>query len=210
MSDVLVEAPRLKSLATRRLTNGSEVLKFRNGSEFRPHPPSEDSLHSKQSDSNSIDEAWAFSELRARSYSARSSPPPAHGECWSTSNRTVDHEHRGDRRIPRSSTRSWTPRARVTPGPERPSSTSGSTPTKTPKISTPSPAVIPASANSSTGPRSRQPATNSRTHRASSPAPTATVAPERQSASFPRPHGATPHGWTTCRKVASCSAQRSA
>lgn len=64
MSDVLVEAPRLKSLAHRRLTNGSEVLKFRNGSEFRPHPPTEDSLHSKQSDSNTIDEAWAFTELQ--------------------------------------------------------------------------------------------------------------------------------------------------
>lgn len=64
MSETLVNAPRLKSLAERRLTNGSEVLTFRNGSEFRPHPPSEDSLHSKQSDTNSIDEAWAFSELK--------------------------------------------------------------------------------------------------------------------------------------------------
>ena len=64
MSDVLMEAPRLKKLATRRLTNGSEVLKFRNGSEFRPHPPTEDSLHSKQSDSNTVDEAWAFTELQ--------------------------------------------------------------------------------------------------------------------------------------------------
>lgn len=64
MSDTFVESPRLQNLADRRLTNGSEVLAFRNGSEFRPHPPTESSLHSKQSDTNSIDEAWAFSELQ--------------------------------------------------------------------------------------------------------------------------------------------------
>lgn len=64
MTDGFIEAPGLKNLAKRRLTNGSEVLKFRNGSEFRPHPPTEDSLHSKQSDTNTIDEAWAFTELQ--------------------------------------------------------------------------------------------------------------------------------------------------
>lgn len=64
MSDTFVGSRRLQNLAHRRLTNGSEVLEFRNGSEFRPHPPTEDSLHSKQSDTNSIDEAWAFTELQ--------------------------------------------------------------------------------------------------------------------------------------------------
>ena len=44
-----------------RYSNGSMEMSFVNGSKFRPHPPTEDSLHSKQSDSNSIDEAWAFS-----------------------------------------------------------------------------------------------------------------------------------------------------
>lgn len=64
MSDTFTQSRRLKNFAQRRLTNGSEVLTFRNGSEFRPHPPTEDSLHSKQSDTNTVDEAWAFSELQ--------------------------------------------------------------------------------------------------------------------------------------------------
>jgi len=45
-----------------RLSNGSEALRFYNGSTFRPHPPTVDSLHSKQVDRASIDEAWAFSQ----------------------------------------------------------------------------------------------------------------------------------------------------
>lgn len=64
MSDTFTQAPRLKNFAKRRLTNGSEALTFLNGSEFRPHPPTEDSLHSKQSDTNTVDEAWAFTELQ--------------------------------------------------------------------------------------------------------------------------------------------------
>ncbi|PII81569.1 hypothetical protein BMH32_04655 [Leucobacter sp. OLJS4] len=76
MSDVFTES-KLKRFARRRLTNGSEVLKFRNGSEFRPHPPTEDSLHSKQSDSNSVDEAWAFSELQGTQLLAAIQPTTA-------------------------------------------------------------------------------------------------------------------------------------
>lgn len=62
MSDTFVES-RLKRMAHRRLTNGSEALTFVNGSTFSPHPPSPESLHSKQSDRNSVDEAWAHTEL---------------------------------------------------------------------------------------------------------------------------------------------------
>lgn len=40
--------------------NGHEVMKFPNMSQLRPHPPTEKSLHGKQSDENDIDEAWAF------------------------------------------------------------------------------------------------------------------------------------------------------
>lgn len=40
--------------------NGTEVMKFPRGSWLRPHEPSEESLHGKQSDRNDIDEAWAF------------------------------------------------------------------------------------------------------------------------------------------------------
>lgn len=48
-------------------SNGKEKLKFLNGSEFHPHPPTIDSLHGKQSDKNSIDEAWYFSAAQGAS-----------------------------------------------------------------------------------------------------------------------------------------------
>jgi hypothetical protein len=55
----------LKDLAGRpRLSNGSMSLTFINGSTARPHPPTVDALHGKQSDKNSVDEAWAFTELQ--------------------------------------------------------------------------------------------------------------------------------------------------
>lgn len=41
--------------------NGTEVMKFPRSSWLRPHEPSEESLHGKQSDRNDIDEGWAFS-----------------------------------------------------------------------------------------------------------------------------------------------------
>ncbi|AWY04749.1 terminase large subunit [Gordonia phage Emperor] len=41
---------------------GNTRMAFRTGSEFRPHPPTVDSLHGKQSDLNMIDEAWSFTE----------------------------------------------------------------------------------------------------------------------------------------------------
>ncbi|WP_259462866.1 terminase [Corynebacterium diphtheriae] len=47
-------------------TNGSEALKFEAiNSQFRPHPPTADSLHSEQSDLNFIDEAWVFDDATA-------------------------------------------------------------------------------------------------------------------------------------------------
>lgn len=39
---------------------GEEIMKFPNGSTLRPHPPTEEKLHGKQSDRNDIDEGWAF------------------------------------------------------------------------------------------------------------------------------------------------------
>jgi hypothetical protein len=45
-------------------SNGSEELRFVNGSILRPHPPTRDSLHGQQSDTNNIDEAWAFDEAQ--------------------------------------------------------------------------------------------------------------------------------------------------
>lgn len=47
-------------------TNGSEALLFPEiRSQFRPHPPTEESLHSEQSDLNIVDEAWAYDEYQA-------------------------------------------------------------------------------------------------------------------------------------------------
>ncbi|CAB0972035.1 terminase [Corynebacterium diphtheriae] len=47
-------------------TNGSEAMKFEAlNSQFRPHPPTADSLHSEQSDLNIIDEAWVFDDATA-------------------------------------------------------------------------------------------------------------------------------------------------
>jgi hypothetical protein len=45
-------------------SNGKEALTFLNGSKLRPHPPTRESLHGKQSDVNNIDEGWAFDDLR--------------------------------------------------------------------------------------------------------------------------------------------------
>jgi hypothetical protein len=42
--------------------NGTELMRFPRASWLRPHEPSEESLHGKQSDRNDIDEAWAFSK----------------------------------------------------------------------------------------------------------------------------------------------------
>lgn len=46
-------------------------------SQFRPHPPTEDSLHGKQSDLNLIDEGWAFKEPQAVALMAAITPTQA-------------------------------------------------------------------------------------------------------------------------------------
>ncbi|MHA7293690.1 hypothetical protein [Arthrobacter sp. HLT1-21] len=64
MAELFKESP-LKRLGKARFSNGTQSLTFLNGSAIRPHPPTEDSLHSKQSDKNTIDEAWYFSAAKA-------------------------------------------------------------------------------------------------------------------------------------------------
>lgn len=57
----------LKDLFKVKKSQGSEQLSIpRLGSHFSPHPPSEDSLHSEQSDLNFIDEGWVFDEAQAQ------------------------------------------------------------------------------------------------------------------------------------------------
>jgi hypothetical protein len=45
-------------------SNGKQSLTFVNGSKLRPHPPTRESLHGKQSDTNNVDEGWAFDDVR--------------------------------------------------------------------------------------------------------------------------------------------------
>lgn len=58
--DVIAGRPLERVVNTLR-GNGHQVMKFPNRSQLRPHPPTEEALHGKQSDRNDIDEAWAFS-----------------------------------------------------------------------------------------------------------------------------------------------------
>lgn len=58
--DLTLAKTPLQRLVTLHRSNGSERLTFPNSSLFRPHPPTEEKLHGKQSDSNDIDEAWVF------------------------------------------------------------------------------------------------------------------------------------------------------
>lgn len=68
--------------------NGHEVMRFPNGSQLRPHPPTEKALHGKQSDRNDIDEAWAFTEAEGKALMQAISPtqltrPGAQTFIWS-------------------------------------------------------------------------------------------------------------------------------
>jgi hypothetical protein len=47
-----------------RKSAGSQALEWINGSKLRPHPPTRDALHGKQSDLNNVDEGWSFDEPR--------------------------------------------------------------------------------------------------------------------------------------------------
>jgi len=64
MAELFEKSP-IKKLAKVRWANGTQALTFLNGSTLRPHPPTADSLHSKQSDKNTIDEGWYFTAVQA-------------------------------------------------------------------------------------------------------------------------------------------------
>lgn len=63
--EIVLPSP-LSKLVTTNVGNGRERMRFANGSTIRPHPPTEEALHGKQSDANDIDEAWAFDELEGQ------------------------------------------------------------------------------------------------------------------------------------------------
>jgi hypothetical protein len=62
LADALAVSPLAPLIAKRRQAAGSEGLVFVNGSTLRPHPPTRDAMHGKQSDHNDVDEAWAHDE----------------------------------------------------------------------------------------------------------------------------------------------------
>lgn len=53
---------------------GNEVMHFPGGSQLRPYPPKEDSLHGEQADENDIDEAWSFTREHGRALVQASAP----------------------------------------------------------------------------------------------------------------------------------------
>jgi len=59
--ETLADTPLLRLVHLLR-GKGDEVAKYPNGARHRPHPPTEQKLHGKQSDENDIDEGWSFDE----------------------------------------------------------------------------------------------------------------------------------------------------
>lgn len=65
VDDFFMQSP-IGCIGKASYSNGAQQLRFLTGSTLSPHPPTEDSLHSKQSDRNTIDEYWAFDALQAQ------------------------------------------------------------------------------------------------------------------------------------------------
>lgn len=61
-STEVVGGTPLDRVVTTLRGNGHEEMRFPNRSSIRPHPPTEESLHGKQSDKSDIDEGWAFED----------------------------------------------------------------------------------------------------------------------------------------------------
>lgn len=85
----LMDTPLKELVSEVRKGNGQEVLRFVNGSTFRPHPPTHDALHGKQGDCNNIDEGWAFDEAQGAALLQAIAPtqltrPGAQTFIWST------------------------------------------------------------------------------------------------------------------------------
>ena len=76
MMEVWDNSPALKPMAKKpRRSNGSAWLQFNNGSIFRPHPPTDEALHGKQIDRDTLDEAWAFTAAQGASLKQASVAP---------------------------------------------------------------------------------------------------------------------------------------
>lgn len=86
--DDVVEGAPLAHVVRTLKGNGHEVMRFPNGSQIRPHPPTETALHGKQVDRNDIDEGWAFTRAEGKALMQAASPakltrPGAQTFIWS-------------------------------------------------------------------------------------------------------------------------------
>ncbi len=61
-NDEVVAGTPLEAVVHTLRGNGRQMMTFPNGSTLRPHPPTEEAMHGKQSDRSDIDEAWAFTD----------------------------------------------------------------------------------------------------------------------------------------------------
>jgi hypothetical protein len=76
MMDVWSESELLRPMAgTPRRSNGSAKLRFHNGSEFAPFPPTDDALHGKQVDRDTMDEIWSLTTAQGAALKQASVPP---------------------------------------------------------------------------------------------------------------------------------------
>lgn len=64
VDDVLASPLKRTVMGKPKRSAGSEALTFINGSKLAPHPPTRDGLHGEQSDTNNVDEAWAFDDVQ--------------------------------------------------------------------------------------------------------------------------------------------------
>ena len=64
MADPFSKSTVGKISADLRRGAGSTRLTFKNASQFRPHPPTEDALHGEQSDLCNVDEGWSFDDVQ--------------------------------------------------------------------------------------------------------------------------------------------------
>lgn len=87
-SDETLDGTPLGQIVRTLRGNGHEAMKFPNGSTLRPHPPTEEAMHGKESDRSDIDEAWAFDHAEGKALMQAVAPtqltrPAAQTWIWS-------------------------------------------------------------------------------------------------------------------------------
>lgn len=89
VDDVMTSPLKPLTQGRPRRSAGSEALTFINGSKLAPHPPTRDGLHGEQSDTNNVDEAWAFDDAQGADLfqaivPTQATRPGAQTFIWST------------------------------------------------------------------------------------------------------------------------------